>query len=64
MMIACIATAIDDALTIDTSEIEQAVWVDRAGVSAALAGEPGAPFLVTPRYAIAHTLFERWLADP
>ncbi len=64
LMIACLATADDDALTIDTTELEHAMWVDRAGVAAALGGEADAPFLPPPPYAIAHTLFERWLAEP
>ena len=61
LMIACIATADGDALTLDGNELEDAKWVDRAGVAAALAGETGAPFLGPPHFAIASTLFERWL---
>ena len=61
LMIACIATADGDALTLDGNELEDAKWVDRAGVAAALAGETGAPFLAPPHFAIASTLFERWL---
>ena len=45
------------------TELEDAVWVDRTGVAAALAGEDGAPFLSPPAFAIAHTLLERWLAE-
>jgi NAD+ diphosphatase len=62
LMIACIADAASDALTLDRNELEDAFWVDRAGVAAALAGEAGAPFLAPPHFAIAHTLFARWLA--
>ena len=61
LMIACIARAETHALTLDRNELEDAMWVDRAGVAAALAGEAKAPFLAPPHFAIASTLFERWL---
>jgi NAD+ diphosphatase len=61
LMMACTATADDPALTIDMTELEDAFWVDRAGVAASMAGDPDAPFLPPPPYAIAHTLFSRWL---
>ncbi|MEI9927914.1 MAG: NAD(+) diphosphatase [Sphingomonas sp.] len=61
LMIACIGAAEDDALTIDPHELEDAIWVPRAGVRAALARERGAPFLPPPTYAIAHTLLSAWL---
>jgi NAD+ diphosphatase len=61
LMIACIAQAGSDALTIDRTELEDAKWVDRQGVEAALAGEAGAPFQAPPPFAIAHTLFARWI---
>ncbi len=60
LMIACIARAADDSLTLDTDELEDARWVDRAGVRAALAGVPDAPFLAPPAYAIASTLLAGW----
>jgi NAD+ diphosphatase len=62
LMIACIAAAQSDALDLDGEELEDAIWVDRDGVAAALAGERDAPFLAPPRFAIAHTLLTRWLA--
>ncbi|HYJ31333.1 MAG TPA: NAD(+) diphosphatase [Allosphingosinicella sp.] len=62
LMIACIASAAGDALTLDTNELEDAFWADRDGVAAALAGAEGAPFTAPPRFAIARTLLERWLA--
>ena len=49
-----------DEVTLDTTELEDAIWVDRAGVKAALAGEPDAPFLAPPHFAIAHTLLRHW----
>ena len=59
LMMACVATAEDDALTIDTNELEDAIWVERSVVQAVLRGEPG-PFLPPPPYAIAHTLLTAW----
>jgi NAD+ diphosphatase len=61
LMIACIAEAEDDALTLDTKELEDAIWVARQEAAAAMAGEPGARFIAPPPFAIAHTLLERWL---
>jgi len=62
LMIACVAEAHGDEVTLDGNELEDAIWVDREGVRAALAGEPDAPFLAPTPYAIAHTLL-RWWAD-
>src|SRR3546814_12447255 len=45
LMIACIGQTDDPALVLDTTEIEDAIWVNLAGVRAALAGEPDAPFV-------------------
>jgi NAD+ diphosphatase len=61
LMIACIATAEDDALTIDYTELEDAMWVPRAGVAAALDGQADAPFLAPPRFAIANSLLRAWI---
>ena len=61
LMIACIGAAEDDAITLDTNELEDAMWVPRDLVRAVLAGEPG-PFLPPPSYAIAHTLLTVWAA--
>lgn len=60
LMIACIARADDPALTLDRTEIEDAMWVDAAGVRAALAGEADAPFIAPPPLAVAHSLLRRW----
>jgi NAD+ diphosphatase len=60
LMIACTATASSDEITLDTNELEDAIWVDRPGVRAALAGEARAPFLGPPHFAIAHTLLRHW----
>jgi NAD+ diphosphatase len=60
LMIACLAQAQSDVLTLDPNELEDGFWVDRAGVAAALAGAPDAPFLAPPPFAIANTLLTRW----
>jgi NAD+ diphosphatase len=62
LMIACIATAQDDRITLDAAELEDAKWVTRDQVAAALAHAPDAAFLPPPDYAIANTLFRLWLA--
>ncbi len=61
-MIGAHAAALDDALTIDRTELDDARWFTRDEVIAALAGEAGAAFLPPPRFAIARTLVEAWLA--
>ena len=59
LMIACTALAENDALTLDSAELEDAIWVERATVRRVLGGDEG-PFLPPPRYAIAHTLLTAW----
>ncbi len=59
LMIACVAEAEDDAITLDVNELEDAMWVPREMVRAVLRGEEG-PFLPPPSYAIAHTLLTVW----
>ncbi|MCF8707356.1 NAD(+) diphosphatase [Rhizorhapis sp. SPR117] len=61
LMIACIGHTDDPTLTLDTTEIEDAKWVDAAGVRAALAGETDAPFMAPPPMAVAHTLLRHWI---
>ena len=63
LMIGCIAEALDDALTIDTTELEHAMWVDADAVRAALNGDEDAPFTVPPPIAVAHSLFRYWLDE-
>jgi len=63
LMIGCQARALDDALTIDTTELDDARWFTREEVAAALAGDPNATFQAPPRFAIARTLLEHWLAS-
>jgi NAD+ diphosphatase len=61
LMIACIGQTDDPALTLDRTEIEDAKWVDAAGVQAALAGDPDAPFIAPPPMAVAHWLLRHWV---
>lgn len=62
LMIACLAQAEDDALTLDTAEIEEAMWVSREDVARALAGEADARFLPPTPIAVAHHMLRDWLA--
>lgn len=62
LMIACIASADSDVLSLDTNELEDAFWASRDEVEAALAGDPAAPFQAPPAFAIANTLLTRWSA--
>jgi NAD+ diphosphatase len=62
LMMACIASADSDLLNLDSNELEDAFWATRAEVEAALAGDPAAPFLAPPPFAIANTLLTRWSA--
>ncbi len=61
LMIGCVAEALDDAITLDTTELQDAMWVGRADVEAALAGDPAAPFAPPPPVALAHSLLRAWL---
>lgn len=63
LMIGCTATATGDALVIDLQELDDARWFTRDEVAAALAGDPSAPFLPPPRFAIARTLLDHWIGD-
>lgn len=60
LMIACVAVARDDAITLDEHELEDAIWVSREDVRAALAGGGGA-FIAPPPFAIAYTLLSAWV---
>lgn len=63
LMIACIAQVDGDTITLDTNELEAAMWVEKPDVRAALAGDPTAPFLAPPPVAIAHTLLTAWVDE-
>ncbi len=61
LMIGAHASAVDDSLTIDTNELDDARWFTRDEVLAALAHDGAAPFQPPPRSAIARTLLELWV---
>ena len=62
LMIGCKAEALSTDLTIDTAELDDARWFTRDEVAASIADPDGGPFQPPPRFAIARTLLERWLA--
>jgi NAD+ diphosphatase len=62
LMIACLSSTVDEEITIDTTELEDARWFSRAEVEAAMTGAQGAPFVAPPPFAIAHSLLAHWLA--
>ncbi|WP_294190078.1 NAD(+) diphosphatase, partial [uncultured Sphingomonas sp.] len=59
LMIACVGQALSAEITLDENELEDAKWVTRDEVLAALDGS-GDAFLAPPPYAIAHTLLHAW----
>lgn len=61
LMIACIAQAVGDELTLDLEEIAEAIWVSREDVRAALEEAEGAPFLPPSPVAVAHHMLRHWL---
>jgi len=62
LMIGCRGAALDDAIRIDPSEIDDAVWVSKEDVMSAFAGQ--SQWLQPAREgAIAHFLLRNWLAD-
>jgi NAD+ diphosphatase len=63
LMMACVAQAEHDAITIDPRELQDAIWVSRADVKRALAGDPAAPMIAPPHFAIAHTLLTAWAEE-
>lgn len=62
LMVACVARAESDRLTIDVNELEDARWVDADMVRRALDRAEDAPFNAPPPMAIAHHLLRHWLA--
>ena len=61
LMIGAYAEAIDDSLTIDVNELDDARWFSRSEVISGLAHEQDAPFQAPPHSAIARTLLELWV---
>lgn len=60
LMIACVAQAESMELTLDTNEIEAAMWITKEDARAALEDAPGKRFGAPPPFAIAHTLLKHW----
>ena len=61
LMIGAHARALDDSLTIDKLELDDARWFTREQVIAALQADDAAPFLPPPPSAIARTLLDHWV---
>lgn len=62
LMFGCRGLALDDEITIDPVEIEDAIWVSREDIMQAFAGQH--PTILPARKgAIARFLLENWLAD-
>jgi NAD+ diphosphatase len=39
------------------------MWISREDVKRSLAGDPNAPMIAPPHYAIAHTLLTAWAEE-
>jgi NAD+ diphosphatase len=61
LMIGAHARALDDSLTVDRQELDDARWFSREEVVAALDGDPAASFQPPTPWAIARTLLEHWV---
>lgn len=62
LMFGCAGEALDNNITIDPSEIEDALWVNREEMLRVFAGQHP-KINPTRKGAIAHFLLENWLAD-
>ncbi len=63
LMMACIAEAESEVLSIDSHEIAEAKWVSREAVVAALKGKGEGAFWLPPPMAIAHQLIRTWVFE-
>lgn len=63
LMIACIADAEGNVLTLATDEIEDAIWVSKDEARAALDNADEKTFTAPPPFAIAHSLLHHWVAN-
>jgi NAD+ diphosphatase len=61
LMIACVAEALDNQITLDTHELEDARWVSRDEARAALDNMSDKTFNAPPPFAIAHSLLRHWV---
>lgn len=62
LMMGCMAAATSEAITVDTSELEEAAWFTRDEVRAALR-RPTDTLAVPPKMAIAHALLRVWAEE-
>lgn len=60
LMIACVAEAQGNEITLDTNELEAAMWVTREQAQAALDGAENRLFNAPPPFAIANSLLRFW----
>ncbi|MFM5917604.1 MAG: NAD(+) diphosphatase [Novosphingobium sp.] len=63
LMIACHSHTDDPALTIDTTELDEADWFTRGEVVQAMSGDESARFIAPPPFAVAHHLLKWWLEN-
>jgi NADH pyrophosphatase NudC (nudix superfamily) len=62
MMMGFIADAQDRSHNLDTNEIVEARWIDRADIMTLLTGGAFDGVLIPPKFTIARQLLERWIA--
>lgn len=63
LMIGCIGEAETEEITIDTTEIQEAIWVTRVQLQKALNGDADKDFDVPGPIAIAHHIMKAWAFD-
>ncbi|MGB5078339.1 MAG: NAD(+) diphosphatase [Sphingorhabdus sp.] len=63
LMIACIADALNDTITLDTNELEDAMWITKEEGRAALRNDEQRRFTAPPPFAIANSLLRHWVTD-
>lgn len=65
LMIGFVATALDDILTVDKAELEDAQWFDRPEVAALQRGEPvrGRSLNLPPPGVVARLVIDHWMSD-
>ncbi|MEO0695450.1 MAG: NAD(+) diphosphatase [Pseudomonadota bacterium] len=62
LMMGFLADASDRTLTLDETEIVEALWVDKQDIQSILAGEFRDDLRLPPRFTIARQLIEHWAA--
>lgn len=63
LMIACVADALGDEITLDTEELEDAMWISKDEARDALSAADDRRFNAPPPFAIAHSLLKHWVSD-